>query len=166
MAGELARSFELLPADCHVLEAVRWAWERFIGSSDAAALSPDEQVLNQLRTWIAERWDVTIKSVEASWEKFEAKRLNNRESVAWYDDDAVYLPTRRVREATAGVLKEQHVARLLSSRDLLARREKERLTVRYVPKIGHVQCYALRRSEFGRTSTDRPEFALYEGGQP
>lgn len=108
---------------------------------------------------------MTIKNVEASWESFDAKRLNNRESVAWYDDDAVYLPTRRVREATAGVLKEQHVARLLSAKDLLARCEKERLTVRYVPKIGHVQCYALRRAEFGRTATDRPEFAVYEGGR-
>jgi hypothetical protein len=43
-----------------------------------------------LRQWIAERWGVTVKSVE-----FDS--TNNREAVAWYDPDAVYIPKEQSR---------------------------------------------------------------------
>jgi hypothetical protein len=46
-------------------------------------------VLSHLRTWIAERWDVTVKSVDAAWDDPDGRRVNNRETVAWYDADAV-----------------------------------------------------------------------------
>ena len=163
VAGQLAVSIGLLPKDTPVADAVGWAWERFVHSSDAAVLAPDEQALNSLRTWIAERWDVTIKAVETAWEDGDARRINNRESLAWYDDEVVYLPTRRAREASGGALKELHLARLLADRSMLARRDKDRFTVRYVPKIGHVQCYALRRCDFGRTAA--PAFTVHEGGR-
>uniref|UniRef100_UPI001C085DB4 hypothetical protein n=1 Tax=Acinetobacter baumannii TaxID=470 RepID=UPI001C085DB4 len=68
------------------------------------------------------------------WEDGDARRINNRESLAWYDDEVVYLPTRRAREASGGVLKELHLARILADRSMLARRDKDRFTVRYVPK--------------------------------
>ena len=163
VAGQLAVSIKLLPKDTPVADAVGWAWERFVHSSDAAVLAPDEQALNSLRTWIAERWDVTIKGVETGWEDGDVRRINNRESLAWYDDEVVYLPTRRAREASGGALKELHLARLLADRSMLARRDKDRFTVRYVPKIGHVQCYALRRCDFGRTAA--PAFTVHEGGR-
>src|SRR6185295_4645573 len=78
---------------------VRWAWERFQRSSDAEALTPDEQAIASLRAWIAERWDVTIKSVDSGADGFDRK-LNNREAVAWYDEAAIYVPAQRLREAS------------------------------------------------------------------
>ena len=47
------------------LGAMQWAWERFCSSSDAVALDPDRQAVINIRQYIAERWDVTIKNVNA-----------------------------------------------------------------------------------------------------
>jgi hypothetical protein len=165
-AGELAKAFRLLPADTNIAEAVQWGWQRFGASSDALALDPPAQVVAALRTWIAERWGVTVKPTEPSADRFDNSRVNNRESVGWYDDDVVYVPTRRIREAAGSTLKEQEIARILDGRGLLAAHERGRLTVRYVPKVGHVQCYALRRDAFGRSDREEePEFTVYQGGR-
>jgi hypothetical protein len=165
-AGELAKAFRLLPAETKVAEAVQWGWQRFGASSDALALDPPAQVVATLRTWIAERWGVTIKPTEPGIDCFGSARVNNRESVGWYDDDAVYVPTRRIREAAGCTLKEQEIARILDKRGLIATRGRERLAVRYVPKVGHVQCYALRRDAFGRSDREEePEFTVYQGGR-
>ena len=109
---------------------------------------------------------MTVKPTEPGADGFGNPRLNNRESVGWYDDDAVYVPTRRIREAAGSSLKEQEIARILDERGLLAAHERGRLTVRYVPKVGHVQCYALRRDAFGRSDREEePEFTVYQGGR-
>lgn len=165
VAGQLAVLFHLLPDTTPLADSIRWGWERFTQSSDAAALSPEDQALNNLCTWLAERWDVTVRDVAAGADVVGGKRVNNRESVAWYDAQAVYLPTHRLREATGSTLKELYLARMLAGRDLLHRTDKERLAVRYVPRIGHLQCYALRRSAFGRTNSEAPPFAVFEGGR-
>lgn len=141
-------------------------WRRFGASSDALALDPPAQVVANLRNWIAERWGVTVKPNDANIDCFGHARFNNREAVGWYDDDAVYLPTRRIREAAGSTLKEQEIARILDERALLATHERGRLTVRYVPKVGHVQCYALRRAAFGKSDHEEgPEFTVYQGGR-
>jgi hypothetical protein len=81
--------------------------------------------------------------------------INNREAVGWYDDDTVYLPTNRVAEATGGILKEQRIAAVLDQGGHLSRRgDTTRIAIRWIPKIGRIDCYALRRSEFGRTDKD------------
>ncbi len=155
-----------MPAETKVAEAVQWGWQRFGASSDALALDPPAQVVATLRTWIAERWGVTIKPTNPGIDCFGSARVNNRESVGWYDDDAVYVPTRRIREAAGSTLKEQEIARILDKRGLIATRGRERLAVRYVPKVGHVQCYALRRDAFGRSDREEePEFTVYQGGR-
>jgi hypothetical protein len=93
-------------------------------------------------------------------------RVNNRESVGWYDDDVVYIPTRTIREAAGNALKEQEIARILDQRGLLAEHETGRLTIRYVPRVGHVQCYALLRRVFGRSDrVKEPELTVHEGGR-
>ena len=53
VAGEMAVTFELVPAETPVKEAVQWAWDRFKRSSDAAALDPDAQTIANLQRWIA-----------------------------------------------------------------------------------------------------------------
>ena len=152
VAGQLAQDFDLLPWSIDIEAAVHWAWQRFEKSSDAEALTPDEQAITSLRAWIAERWDVTIKSVDIGVESFDRK-LNNREAVAWYDGLAIYLPSQRLREAAGKTLKTQQIVKALTDRDLLADRHSERRTaVRWVPKIGRVDAYALKRTEFGRRS--------------
>ncbi len=150
VAGQLAQDFDLLPWSLDLEAPVRWAWERFQKSSDAEALTPDEQAIASLRAWIAERWDVTIKSVDTGADGYDRK-LNNREAVAWYDENAIYVPAQRLREASGESLKAQQVVKALIERDLLAKRHNHRrAAVRWIPKVGRVDAYALKRSEFGR----------------
>jgi hypothetical protein len=102
-----------------------------------------------IRQYIAERWDVTIKNVT------DGKGVNNREAVGWYDQDTVYLPINRITEAAGGALKEQRTAAVLDQGGYLTRRGgPKRIAIRYVPRVGYVDCYALRRSKFGRTDKD------------
>jgi hypothetical protein len=153
IAGQLAQDFNLLPWSVDIEAPVRWAWERFEKSSDAEALTPDEQAVALLRAWIAERWDVTIKSVDIGAESYDRK-LNNREAVAWYDDSTIYVPAQRLREAAGETLKTQQIVKALADRDLISnRQDQRRATVRWVPKIGRIDAYALKRSEFGRRSS-------------
>ena len=135
------------PVETAVEHAVWWAWDRFSQSSDAvAALDPEAQVIARLITWIAQRWDVTVKSTTP-----EDSR-NNREPLACYDDTAIYIPKETLREAAGGNLRESQVAPILHRRGLIARRtEGDCLYVRFVPKVGKVQAYALSRAQFARS---------------
>jgi hypothetical protein len=145
IGGELAKTFGLLPPTAAVKEAVTWAWEQFRQSSDATALDPETQVVGSIRRWVAERWGVTIKNVNAE------DGINNRETIAWYDNNAIYIPKEALREAAGNSLPESQVASILKRRGMLAKQtEADRLYVRFIPKVGRVIAYALHRSEFGR----------------
>jgi hypothetical protein len=149
IGGALAQEFGILPSEADVEGAIKWAWDRFSSSADALALDPARQAVINIRQYVAERLDVTIKNVNAG------TGLNNREAVGWYDDEAVYLPTNRISEAAGGALKEQRIAAVLEEGGYLSRRgDTKRIAIRWVPGIGHVDCYALRRSEFGRSDKE------------
>jgi hypothetical protein len=91
---------------------------------------------------------------------------NNRETLAWYDENAVYLPTTRTAEACGGALKPEALMRVLNDRGLLTQRtDAKRLAVRYVPKLGKGSWYALCRTAFGRTSVPDPTLKVHEGGR-
>jgi putative DNA primase/helicase len=153
IAGQLAKVFGILPERAAVVDAVNWAWDRFLHSSDSRALDPEAQALSNLRRYVAERWDVTIKSVGAM--------NGNKEAVGWYDEYAVYVPKERIREATGDVLKETHIGAALDRAGLLAKREPDRFTVPYVPKVGRVTSYALRRSEVGRSDAAQDPASIF-----
>ncbi len=162
IGGELAKNFNLIPATTAVQDAVTWGWDLFRQSSDASVLDPEAQVMGLIRTWIAERWGVTVKTVDAE------TGVNNRETIAWYDQNIVYIPKERLREAAGNGLRESQVASVLDRRGMLAKRtEKDRLYVRYIPKIGRLDAYALRRSEFGRSDhTLSPgDYTVHDGGR-
>jgi hypothetical protein len=56
-----------------------------------------------------------------------------------------------LREASGETLKAQQVVKALLDRDLLAKRhDNRRAAVRWIPKVGRVDAYALKRTEFGR----------------
>lgn len=157
----MAKAFGLLPATMEVSEAVNWAWCRFLASTDAVALNPEDQAIGNIIRWVAEQWGVSIRHVDGDG--------GVRDTVAWYDNSAVYLPTDRIREAAGGALKEQQIAKVLNDRGLLAKRtDAKRLAVRYVPKVGHIQAYALSRTHFGRSTSTAGEspFTVHDGGRP
>jgi hypothetical protein len=157
IAGTLAQEFGTFPAEADVLGAISWAWERFCESTDALALNPDRQAITNIQQYIAQRWDVTIKNVAA------ATAVNNREAVAWYDQDTVYLPTNRAAEAAGYVLGGQRIGAVLEKGGHLSRRlNSRRIAIRYAPKIGYVDCYALRRSQFGRSEKETNRTQLHE----
>jgi len=146
IAGELAKKFGLIPSTTAVQNAVNWGWTQFRQSSDAAVLDPEVKVIGSIRGWLAERWNVTVKPVDAD------SGINNRETIAWYDNDVVYIPKTRLREAAGDGLRESQIASILDRRGMLAKRtEADRLYVRFIPKVGRVHAYALRRTEFGRS---------------
>jgi hypothetical protein len=162
VAGELARGFGLIPTATDVKGAIKWAWSRFKSSGDAAPLDPESQILSNLRTWIAERWDVTVKPVDAHG------GVNNREALAWYDDVAVYIPKGRIREAAGNATKETQIGAILSRLHLLVHKPKaDRFCVRWVPNVGRVTAYALSREAFGRSdkAADTDRFKVYRGGR-
>ena len=154
-AGELAKSFDLIPSETDVRGAVQWAWRRFSQSSDAAALDPEAQVIDSIRGWIAERWGVTVKNVDVDG------GINNRETLAWYDETIIYIPRDRIREAAGNNLKESEIGAILHRRGLLAvKPEPDRNTTRWVPKVGKVTAYALPRSQLGRSGQESDPDAL------
>ncbi|MCZ6770704.1 MAG: DUF927 domain-containing protein [Proteobacteria bacterium] len=143
VAGDLAKEVGLLPADADIRGAVEWAWGRFRDSSDALALAPADLAIANMRLWIAEKWDVTIRKIGAT--------AGSREVVGWYDERHVYIPTSRIREAAGNVLAQTEIARELASRNVIGMRGgRDRLSVRYIRGVGHVSAYALRLSEVGR----------------
>jgi Domain of unknown function (DUF927) len=147
ICGTLAQELGVLPQAIDIATAVAWAWDRFVVSSDAGALDPEQQAEANLRRYVAERRDITIKKTEPS----PSDPRNNRDAVGWYDDKAVYIPVDRIFDAAGAVLSERAIGRMLQVRGLLVRRGKDRLSVKYVPKIGYVPSYALKLSEFGPT---------------
>jgi len=167
VAGGLAKEFGLLPATTDVESAVKWGWQQFDQSSDALALKPEQQVIVNLTTWIAQRWDVTIKPIEPGIDAYGQVRTNNRDALGWYDEEAVYLPTNLIREASGGALKETQIARILDEKGYLAKRESaKRLAVRYVPRIGKSQCYALSKERFGwGSAVEEPDLTVVQGGR-
>jgi hypothetical protein len=165
VAGGLAKELGLLPEATDVEGAVKWGWQQFDHSSDALALEPEQQIIVNLTTWVAQRWDVTIKPTEPSINAYGSVRTNNRDALGWYDDEAVYLPTKLIREASGGALKESQIARVLDEKGYLAKRESDKqLAVRYVPRVGKSQCYALSKERFGWGS-EEPELAVVKGGR-
>ncbi len=162
IGGELAKSFGVIPAAAAVQDVVTWGWNRFRQSPDASVLDPEAQVVGLIRSWIAQRWGVTVKTVDAE------TGVNNRETIAWYDRNIVYIPKERLREAAGNGLRESQVASVLDRRGMLAKRtEKDRLYVRYIPKIGRIDAYALRRSEFGRSdhALSPDDYTVHDGGR-
>jgi hypothetical protein len=159
IAGELARKFGLIPAEAAVAEAVQWAWRGFMASSNAIPLDPNNQIVANIRGWVAERWGVTIKHVDAE------SGVNNRETVAWFDDKAVYIPKTRIREAAGNTQKETSIGTTLNALGLLIRKPKDdRFCVEWVPKVGRVAAYALSRKEFGRQN-EKPDLTVHQGGR-
>jgi phage/plasmid primase-like uncharacterized protein len=161
IAGKLAISFGLIP-QISVDDAVTWAWRRFQESPDATALDPETKAIEAIRAWIAERWNVTIKNVDAH------SGINNREAVGWYDENAIYIPQHRLREAAGKSLEETKIASALKRKGMLQKWESDRLPyVRYVQKIGKVKAYALSFSEFGRDiKHEKQEIRNYYSGAP
>jgi hypothetical protein len=160
-AGEFAQEFGLIPAHIDVSAVVSWAWERYRKSSDAGALDPEGQAISRLNTWIAERWESSIHAV--------GSEQKPRDAVGWFDDNAIYLPRERLREATGNTLKENAIADALSRRGALFKVEDaKRKYLRYVRGVGRVECYALSRKMVGRTA-EAPDqsstLKAYSGGR-
>lgn len=163
VAGEMAKKFSVLPSNLDVGRAIRWAWSKFINSTDAVALDPEAQATANLRAWIAERWGTEIQPTDP----VEGARAVNRNALGWYDEDTVYIPAHRIVEAAGGTLKEMEIGRALDAQGLIAKRKaQDCFFVAFVPKIGKLKAYALRRSEFRGAAQSEPPFAVYSGGRP
>lgn len=153
VAGKMAVAYGVLPPAVQVERSVQWAWNRFVDSTSGAALDPEAQAIDALRAWIMARWDVTIKQVRSGAD-YGAKANNNQKAEGWFDDSSVYIPSGQgaIERACGGILKEDHLARMLDRRGILARRgEGKNIPVRRIPKIGAVRAYALSRKQLGLT---------------
>lgn len=163
-AGIMAKKWALLPALLDIEGAVRWAWNSFQASSEAQALNPEEQAFSNLQAWIHSRWGVTIKPIDPAPDAFGKLPENNREAVGWYDGDCVYIPKATLIKASGNVLPENALAKAINTRDGLAKTKGERLYVQYVPKIGHVDAYALCFKKFGKAAKSN-DLGVIDGGK-
>ncbi|SFM62377.1 DUF927 domain-containing protein [Methylobacterium pseudosasicola] len=161
-AGLMACRFGILPANVDVKSTVDWAWGKFGASTDAAALNPEEQAVNSLRAWVAERWDSEVLPTEIEI----GTKAPNRNASAWYDDTAVYIPAHRIVEAAGGTLKETEIGRALDAQGLIAKRKDKDCNFHtFVPKVGRFKVYALRRAEFRMVGREESPFAVHAGGR-
>jgi hypothetical protein len=156
VAGLLAKRFGLLDETVPVAKAVTWAWDQSTQSANSRVLSAHDQAIANLRRGVLERLNVTIKRISPAYyhSRDLQQPVNNREAMGWYDDDAVYLPIERAREAAGSGISERALTQLFTSRDLLAKRhDRRRVHIRSVPGVGKIDVYALKRSEFAPGST-------------
>ena len=144
VAGKLAQSYDILP-DYDLTEAIEWAWKRYVASSDAAALDPEQNCIDALQTWIAQKWGVTIKPLE----KPSGEHTSNREAEGWFDEECIYIPADNIVKAADVGLKRAEIARILDGKNCLFTTEKGRLTYRRVPGMPGVAVFALDRSMMG-----------------
>jgi putative DNA primase/helicase len=134
----------VLPAETDVESAVGWGWAKFCVSTEAESLAPTTQALDNIRRWIAERWNASLKGIGSS------HPINTRDAVGWYDDDAIHVPRAHIAEAADHVLGEQAIVKLLVTGDCLAARHSgKRAAVLFIKGVGRVTAYALRRDKFG-----------------
>ena len=138
----MAVRFGLLPAEASIVGSVDWAWGRFMRSSDARALDPQEQVIANLQSYILARWAVTIRHVNSGGGAQKAE--------GWFDGTTVYLPRETLRIAGGNVMTEEATAGILKDREFLTKTEDDRLYTRYIRGVGKMQAYALKRTSFGR----------------
>jgi hypothetical protein len=156
VAGAAAVAFDIVPKELDIGTATDWAWSQFEGSREAEALDSEQRAIDNIRLWSAERWDSSIKRIEP------LSRFNGRDAVAWYDNTTIYVPTARIAEAAGNVLNAQALGILLDKQKLLAtRRDERRIALQWVPGVGPVQAYALKRSEFHEDPPPPPS-----GGYP
>ena len=143
-AGELAKEFGIIPTWYDVRNTVAWAWESFMASGSATALAPEKDAVQKLGEFVTRAWGVTIKPA------YGGNGQGTREAVGFYDDETIYLLASVISDATGGSLGERQIGSVLAEQGLLAKHDAERWTVRYIPGVGRVRAYALKRGELGR----------------
>ena len=164
VAGEIAQDAGLVSPTISIQAAIAWAWGHFLTSSNAEVLAPEDQVFNALRVWIMGRWNSSLKNVRAGEGGSAA-----RDSEAWYDYDAIYIPKERLREAAGGTLKEVQIADVLAQRGGLHRSKNAKTRyLEYVPGLSYMKAYALSREKFGPKPDARDpdsELTVINGGR-
>ena len=145
-AGALAKEFGVLPAESDIVGAEKWGWARFCKSIEAESLDPSTQVLDNIRLWIAERWDSTCRHIGSTFHYLH-------KADAWYDTTTIYIPRATIGAAGGHVLSTEALVKLLNDGGQLEKRDSSRrATVRYIPGVGRITAYALKRTRFGPTS--------------
>ena len=159
IAGLLAIELGVLPAEADVCGAVRWSWKRFLSSTAAATLDTGTLAIDNLRLWIAERWNATIQRIPGT-------TSSRQHALAWYDATTIYLPADRLVEAAGNVLKEGEIAKALEERGSITKRKADDCRfVSYVPGFGKLKAYALSRADFGQNADEVMDLKVHSGGR-
>jgi hypothetical protein len=150
VAAELAQEFGLLPKDADCAKAVQWAWDRFREASDRLVISPEERAIEALSLFIAQRWDVSIRAMDAS-------RPAMREAEGWYDDKEICIPVDLLSRAAGNILPQKVLAKVLKGKGLLARTDAHHNTVRARDGKRFLRFYALSREHFASKPIEKSE---------
>jgi hypothetical protein len=144
MAGLMAQRFKLLPDELDLKGAIAGLWKQFKESDSAAALSPLDEAVDNLRHAVRSKLDISIKKLPLAQER------NNRDAEGFYDDSAVYLSKDQLGRMSG--MGPGEVARELHRRGMLLKGPGRYLLQPYVKGLGAVPSYALCRLHFGNTS--------------
>jgi len=149
VAGEMAQEFGVLPK-YDLAAAIHWAWDRYLKSSDAASLDPDQNCIDALRDWIARNWEVSLKNLELPSSGF-------RQADGWFNYDCVYILADQIVDAVGIGLKRAEIARILDRNGILTLTDSDRKTYRRVPGMPGVTVFALDRAQMGPRIEDYSE---------
>lgn len=150
IAGDLAKEFDILPKEIDPLKTVAWAYKNYLKSSDSSILHPRIQIIENIQSWIATRWDVTIKTLGT------LQYDNNREAVGWYDNNTVYIPSSTIVEAAGSIAKKEFISKVFIEKGLLFERaNSKQATINYVRGVGGGKFYALDRHKLQLRTTEQ-----------
>jgi hypothetical protein len=140
-AGELAQEFGVLPA-FDLAGAIKWAWNRYLVSADAASLDPDQNCIDALRDWIARNWEVSIKNLFDNSPPY-------RQADGWFDDNCIYILADQIVDAVGIGLKRAEIARVLDRHGLLKHTDGDRKSYRRMPGMPGVTVFCIDRTKMG-----------------
>jgi hypothetical protein len=133
-AGDASRR-RVWPAVC----ATDWCGDYRKPSQTFSGSAQAREIAATLRTWILDRWGRTILPA-APGEITDG-------TDGWFDEHVVYLRRDRLCDALGGRMIEREGGLLLARGRFLGKAEADgRNYVRYVPDVGRISAYALRRS--------------------
>ena len=144
--GELMQVAELLPAKESIENPVRWAWETYLSSSEADALSPEVRSEAAIASWLNSNWDLAVVEL-GTIQKY-------RSTEAWYDDDIVYLPESTLGKIPDLVCNKNALKRHLFAKDALIKCGSKNYVHPHIPGIGKGKHLRLKKAYFKETKPD------------
>jgi hypothetical protein len=150
LVGEIMQACDLAPADADIERVIRWAWDGYVGASEM--LDPRTANVRAVETYLRANVGVTVFKCRPGADDPRP----NREVVAWYDAETVYVRADKIEGLPGVTLSRNELATALATAGLMDERaaSAKRTTHPYVPGQGKVPHYRLNLALGAETVPD------------